>query len=121
MPILSSLSVTDVNKATQNFMPPICLNSRGRWWLVAGGGCWIELKDQLTGVEMDELKRLWQVHRASLKPDRVVVSPRKEFRVPSSNGSSTYIVSSLNGQWSCNCPAFGFRRKCKHIEAAKIM
>jgi hypothetical protein len=41
-----------------------------------------------------------------------------EFRVPSSNGKSEYLVTYKREQWNCNCPASSFRRgHCKHIKA----
>lgn len=41
-----------------------------------------------------------------------------EFRVPSSNGKSEYLVTYKRGQWNCNCPASSFRRgHCKHIKS----
>jgi hypothetical protein len=41
-----------------------------------------------------------------------------EFKVPSSNGKSEYLVTFKRGQWNCNCPASSFRRgHCKHIKA----
>ena len=40
-----------------------------------------------------------------------------EFKVPSSNGKSEYVVKRQRGIWSCNCPASTFRRgNCKHIK-----
>jgi hypothetical protein len=40
-----------------------------------------------------------------------------EFKVPSSNGKSEYLVKFKQGDWSCNCPASTFRRgNCKHIK-----
>jgi len=40
-----------------------------------------------------------------------------EFKVPSSNGKSEYLVKFIGGDWYCNCPASTFRRgHCKHIK-----
>ena len=50
----------------------------------------------------------------SVKPE-----PQKdlEFKVPSSNGKSEYLVRFQKGFWSCTCPASTFRRgNCKHIK-----
>lgn len=45
-----------------------------------------------------------------------------EFRVPSSNGKSEYLVRFQRGVWSCNCPASSFRRgDCKHIKAQQCL
>jgi hypothetical protein len=60
----------------------------------------------------------------TIKPGIVSVAtpkiPQKdlEFKVPSSNGKSEYLVTFKRGQWNCNCPASSFRRgHCKHIKA----
>lgn len=37
------------------------------------------------------------------------------FTVKSSDKKKTYTVTNSNGQWSCTCVGFGFRRHCKHI------
>ena len=39
--------------------------------------------------------------------------------VKSSKGNTTYKVSFISGQWSCNCSGFSFRRKCTHIDNTK--
>jgi len=44
--------------------------------------------------------------------------PIKEF-VTSSKGDKKYTVLYNNGTWDCDCPGFGFRRKCRHIEDIK--
>jgi hypothetical protein len=45
-----------------------------------------------------------------------------EFKVPSSNGKSEYLVTFKRGQWNCNCPASSFRRgHCKHIKALETI
>ena len=41
-----------------------------------------------------------------------------ETQITGSNGDN-YLVRLENNYWSCGCVGFGFRRKCKHIEAAK--
>ena len=45
-----------------------------------------------------------------------------EFKIPSSNGKSEYLVRFQRGVWSCNCPASSFRRgDCKHIKAQQCL
>jgi len=31
-----------------------------------------------------------------------------------------YVVSLTDGQYSCTCPGFTFRRKCRHVEEEKV-
>lgn len=40
------------------------------------------------------------------------------FTVAGSKGDA-YTVTSENGRWACTCVGFGFRKDCKHIQAAK--
>lgn len=40
---------------------------------------------------------------------------RKTYKVPGKD----YVVSEVNGVWSCTCKGFQFRRKCRHIEEIK--
>jgi len=45
----------------------------------------------------------------------------KTFDIPSSKGSSyTVILHSHNNSWTCSCPGFGFRRRCRHVDEAKL-
>lgn len=53
-----------------------------------------------------------------------LVSKIEKHEVTSSKGDKTYIVEvvKINGivkGVSCNCPGYGFRRKCKHSEMYK--
>lgn len=41
-----------------------------------------------------------------------------QYDIPGSSGLP-YTVILNRGQWTCSCPGFGFRRKCRHIETAK--
>lgn len=39
----------------------------------------------------------------------------KTWKVKSSKGTETYIVTNNNKSWSCTCVGFQYHRKCKHI------
>ena len=41
-----------------------------------------------------------------------------ETQITGSKGDN-YLVRFESNYWTCGCVGFGFRRKCKHIEAAK--
>ena len=43
----------------------------------------------------------------------------KSWQVVGSRGS-TYTVRFSQGQWSCTCAGFGWRRTCKHIESKQV-
>jgi hypothetical protein len=77
-------------------------------------GVWVDCDDSVT-TEM--LSKRW------VKPARKVEDKPKggdvSVQVKSSTGKGSYTVEFKNNQWSCTCPAFGFRRKCKHIDQVK--
>tara|TARA_R110000868_G_scaffold268036_4_gene527286 strand:+ start:232 stop:573 length:342 start_codon:yes stop_codon:yes gene_type:complete len=77
-------------------------------------GVWIDCDDTIT-TEM--LQALWErpVRTQEAKPE----SGELTVEVKSSTGKGSYTVEYKKSQWSCTCPAFGFRRKCKHIDQVK--
>jgi hypothetical protein len=87
--------------------PALTTGQDGKRYAISGG-TWIEVPP---GTTFDEL------------PMYMVVKQREDsqeagdgsWQVTGSKGSS-YIVSLRQGQWSCSCPGFGWRRKCKHID-----
>lgn len=78
------------------------------------GGVWLECDDSVT---MELLNERWSRPKraAEIKPSVGDLS----VQVKSSTGKGSYTVEYKNNQWSCTCPAFGFRRKCKHIDQVK--
>lgn len=34
------------------------------------------------------------------------------------SGGKTYFLSQVAGGWTCTCPGYMFRRKCRHVEDA---
>ena len=50
---------------------------------------------------------------------KVVEKPvGEQFTVTGSKGDK-YVVTKLNGQYSCNCTGFMYRGKCKHADEIK--
>jgi hypothetical protein len=98
----------------KSFMPPTLLTVKSGTYMVAGSQ-WIQVPSTTT---FNEVKEAWIPDRAPIipKPKSVEI---KAFKIPSSNGKGSYEVRFEHGQWNCDCPGFGFRRKCKHIEKAK--
>ena len=43
----------------------------------------------------------------------------EEWQVTGSKGN-LYTVKMRSGLYSCTCPGFGFRRKCKHVTNIKL-
>ena len=48
---------------------------------------------------------------------RSVATDKKAWKVKSSKGNKFYLVTRVNGKFSCTCTGFEFRKDCKHIGA----
>lgn len=71
-------------------------------------------------ITTDMVREIW--NRDRLSPYKVEIpKPDKEFAIPSSSGDKLYMVTCIRERWNCTCPAFGFKKRCKHIEQAKLM
>ena len=54
------------------------------------------------------------------KPNIPNNAKNKVYKVKSSKGDKEYEVSvSESGDFTCTCPGYGFRRKCRHIDYVK--
>ena len=53
-----------------------------------------------------------------LRAERDTVYFPKETAEETVEGSrgSKYILTQIAGSWTCSCPGYGFRRKCRHLE-----
>ncbi len=92
--------------------PPMLYTDRsGQKWAVSGQH-WVEVPDTLT---------LDQVGEYMVVAERKEPAPLVEVRTYDVVGSKgdTYTVTDNGGTWTCTCPGFGWRRKCKHVEAQK--
>jgi hypothetical protein len=47
-----------------------------------------------------------------------IATDNKAWKVKSADGKSVYLVTRVNGKFSCTCKGFEFRKDCKHIQAA---
>ena len=90
--------------------PAIFTNHKGIRYGIAGS-VWIEVPE---GTTLDELSE-YMVY----KP-REIASPPGEnsWSVKGSKGN-VYTVKLSKGVYSCSCPGYGFRRKCRHITEIK--
>ena len=78
-------------KSLIRFKTPIRLDLRGRKFVVSKNG----------------------------EPDEVyfpkVQVPKDRIKVAGSNGKE-YFLEKVNGKYTCTCPGFTFRNKCKHTD-----
>ena len=83
-------------KTLIKFAQPLPFDSRGRKFVV--------LK---TRAEQDSV--YFAAEPAQKAPENTVA-------VLGSNGQQ-YMLSKVHGKWTCSCPGYSFRRKCKHSDA----
>tara|TARA_Y100001938_G_scaffold47550_1_gene66203 strand:- start:9953 stop:10270 length:318 start_codon:yes stop_codon:yes gene_type:complete len=92
--------------------PPMLYTDRsGQKWAVSGEH-WVEVPDTLT---------LEQVGDYMVVSDREKPTQLAEVRTYDVVGSkgNTYTVVDNAGTWTCTCPGFGWRHKCRHIAEVK--
>ena len=79
------------------FKSPIAIETRGRKF--------VELKDRKT--EPDSAYFAKPVEETK---------PINSIQVTGSNGKIYTLVKQPNGNYSCSCPGYMFRHKCKHVD-----
>ena len=95
-----------------SFTRPGLTTIGGKTYIVLG---WHEVPKETTHKEVYEhwtqdLPKMEEVP-THIKPFSVMVD--------SSKGDKQYEVSYGNGAWYCECPGFGFRRSCRHVNEQK--
>ena len=92
-------------------MPPaLFTNVDGVRYAIAGSA-WVQVPADTT---FDELHKYMTYRQLEIKP----VAGEKVWMVEGSKGN-IYNVKLSAGTYSCSCPGFGFRRKCRHIAEVK--
>jgi hypothetical protein len=82
---------------------------------VLGTG-WIEYTDETYA----EIMKQWGEWEQSKEKEKLFNQP-EEFEVKSnSDPTKKYVVKKhRDGNWTCDCPGFGFRKNCSHIDKVK--
>jgi len=102
----------------ESLFPPIHFQSSidDKHYLIVDG----KWQDADRFYSREELDVIWKKKTWSPKDPIISNIPNKVYSV---NGSknAVYEVRLLNGQWSCTCAAFSFKRytDCKHIKEIK--
>ena len=91
--------------------PMLYTDMNGQKWAVSGQH-WIEVPDTLTLDRVDEYMVVDQRFTPAQSPDV------RTYEVQGSTGN-TYTVTQDGDTWTCTCPGFGWRRKCRHITELK--
>ena len=92
--------------------PPMLYTDRsGQKWAVSGQH-WVEVPETLT---------LDRVGEYMVVAERTEPVPRPDVATYDVKGSTgnTYTVTNDAGAWTCTCPGFGWRRRCRHINEVK--
>ena len=89
-------------------MPPAIMKSTVSNKTYAIAGKWVEVPE---GTTLKDVHKYVQYVKPTYNA--------KEWKIHSSSGS-TYTVRYINKQrYTCDCPGFKFRGKCKHIDKVK--
>jgi len=91
--------------------PMLYTDMSGQKWAVSGEH-WIEVPETLTLGDVGK----YMITEQTETPAQAAVV--RSYAVQGSKGN-TYTVRDNGGTWTCSCPGFGWRRKCKHVEAQK--
>jgi hypothetical protein len=86
-------------KSLVKFKKPIDLDRKGRKFEV------VKIKGESDSVYFD----------VENKP----TEPTKNTIVVEGSKGAKYFVTKTAAGYSCSCPGFGFRRKCKHVDMVK--
>jgi len=77
------------------------------------GGTWLEVPDGTTLATLPP----YMVFKGYEIPE---ASPPKHWTVEGSKGKVYVVKVSNEGAWSCTCPGYSFRRRCKHVESMRL-
>ena len=89
-------------------VPPALFTSHTGIRYGIAGSVWVEVPIDIT---LDELSEYMVYKPREIAP----VAGESSWSVKGSKGNA-YTVKLSKGAYSCSCPGFGFRRKCRHIE-----
>ena len=91
--------------------PALTTGQDGKRYAISGS-TWIEVPPETTFEDLP-------MYMVVKQREDIQQQGEESWQVAGSKGSN-YIVSLRQGQWSCSCPGFGWRRKCKHIEEKQV-
>jgi len=98
-------------KPVEVSMAPALFTSLDGTRYAIAGSAWVEVP---AGTTFDELP-LYMVHK---QREFTPAVGEKVWNVEGSKGN-IYSVSLADGAYTCSCPGFGYRRKCRHITEIK--
>ena len=93
-------------------VPPFLYNARDGKRYAISGEHWIEVP---LSTMFSDLPKYMVWDAAEPLP----VTEERSWPVEGSKGNIYTVKCLQNDVWTCTCPGFGWRRKCKHIKATK--
>jgi len=109
------LTLKTIPKKIECFLPPTVMYApytQVRYAII--GGVWFPCDETVT---REILQERWSRPKTTSPPTKDIGDVIE--KVKSSSGKDVYTVTLKNKMWSCTCPSYGFRRKCKHIDQVK--
>ena len=95
-------------------IPPATMEVNGNRYIMPG---WYKLPEDEPTPELKDIAFY------PYKPNREAnmdTSAIGIWKIPSSRGDKEYTVrTSITGSLECECPGYGFRRRCRHIDQVK--
>ena len=92
--------------------PPGLMELNGDKYIMPG---WYKLDKHEHDIKLEDIKHV--MPKFLKRDNNLNIDSNKEYKVMSSKGDKEYIVKSdSTGSLSCECPGYGFRRRCRHID-----
>ena len=95
----------------KSFMPPTIVKIDNITYVCPG---WHIVPE---GTTLDDVYAHWtqELPANATKPTGIIINEE----VLSSKGDKKYKVAYDGMWWNCECPGFGFRKKCAHVDQVK--
>ena len=92
--------------------PPGLMELNGDKYIMPG---WYKLEKHEHDIKLEDIKHV--MPKFLKRDNNLNIDSNKEYKVMSSKGDKEYTVKSdSTGSLSCECPGYGFRRRCRHID-----
>ena len=92
--------------------PPGLMKLNGDMYIMPG---WYKLEKHEHDIKLEDIKHV--MPKFLKKDNNLNIDSNKEYKVMSSKGDKEYVVKSdSTGSLSCECPGYGFRRRCRHVD-----
>ena len=95
-------------------IPPGTMELNGSRYIMPG---WYKLPEDEPTPELKDIA--FYPYKPNREAD-IDTSAIGIWKIPSSKGDKEYTVTtSISGSLECECPGYGFRRRCRHIDQVK--